>query len=73
MADQSIRLKHLLRERHWQTHRTFCMEYDKVAKAVDPTLVGTWPSRAQLHRWLSGDLKGMPYPDHCRILEGNVS
>src|SRR5262249_32343238 len=33
-------------------------------------LVGTWPSRTQLHRWLAGDLKGLPYPDHCRVLEG---
>ncbi|MDQ7910206.1 hypothetical protein RB614_37495 [Phytohabitans sp. ZYX-F-186] len=45
------------------------MEYDKAARKIDPQLVGTWPSRAQLHRWLSGNLKGLPYPDHCRILE----
>lgn len=66
----AIRLKALLRQRHWQTYRTFCAEYDKVAETIDEDLVGTWPSRAQLHRWLSGDLKGLPYPDHCRILEG---
>src|SRR5262249_30357426 len=34
-----------------------------------PQLVGTAPSRAQFHRWLSGELKGLPYGDHCRILE----
>ncbi|GAA4718840.1 hypothetical protein [Phytohabitans rumicis] len=65
----SILLKSLLQERHWQTYRTFCVEYDKAARKIDPHLVGTWPSRAQLHRWLSGSLKGLPYPDHCRILE----
>lgn len=28
------------------------------------------PSRAQYHRWLSGQLKGgIPYPDACRVLE----
>jgi hypothetical protein len=70
MAGQPIRLKYLLRDRHWHTHRTFCVEYDKVAEVIDPALKGTWPSRTQLHRWLSGDLKGLPYPDHCRILEG---
>jgi hypothetical protein len=70
MAGQPIRLKYLLRDRHWQTYRTFCIEYDKAAEAIDPALKGTWPSRTQLHRWLSGDLKGLPYPDHCRILEG---
>jgi hypothetical protein len=64
-----IRLKLLLQQRHWQTYRTFCRQYDKVAETLDPCLVGTWPSRAQLHRWLSGNMKGLPYPDHCRILE----
>ncbi|MFF5261791.1 hypothetical protein ACFY4C_22870 [Actinomadura viridis] len=69
MANPPVRLKVLLREKHWQTHKTFCAEYDKAAKAIDPQLTGTWPSRAQLHRWLSGELKGLPYPDHCRVLE----
>ncbi|MBC6460568.1 hypothetical protein [Actinomadura sp. HBU206391] len=69
MTEFPVRLKVLLRERHWQTYRTFCTEYDKAARAVDPDLVGGWPSRAQLHRWLSGEVKGLPYPDHCRILE----
>ncbi|MDN3355881.1 hypothetical protein [Actinomadura sp. DC4] len=64
-----VRLKVLLYERHWQTHRTFAMEYDRAARKVDPSLVGAGPSRAQLHRWTSGDLKGLPYADHCRVLE----
>lgn len=64
-----IRLKALLRSRHWQTYRTFKLEYDRAARRIDPELVGTWPSRAQLHRWMSGEMKGLPYPDHCRILE----
>ncbi|WP_174553259.1 hypothetical protein [Nocardia beijingensis] len=65
----SIRLKQLLRERHWQKYATFCREYDRVASGVDPQLIGTAPSRGQLHRWLAGELKGLPYPDHCRVLE----
>lgn len=69
MDAAQIRLKALLQQRHWQTHRTFCREYDRAAKAIDPALAGSWPSRAQLHRWLTGDLKGLPYPDHCRVLE----
>ncbi|MFF4413416.1 DUF5919 domain-containing protein [Streptosporangium sp. NPDC001559] len=69
MADQQILLKSLLQQRHWQTYKTFCKEYDKAAKLVDSTLQGKWPSRAQLHRWLSGELKGLPYSDHCRVLE----
>ena len=64
-----IRLKALLRQRHWQVYRTFQSEYDRTAAGIDPKLAGTWPSRAQFNRWLSGELKGLPYPDHCRILE----
>jgi hypothetical protein len=69
LAERDSTLKVLLRQRHWQTYATFCAEYDKVASTVDPRLIGTWPSRAQHHRWLSGSLIGLPYPDHCRILE----
>jgi hypothetical protein len=64
-----MRLRLLLRQRHWQSHKTFCAEYDKAARSIDPRLMGGAPSRAQLHRWLSGELKGLPYGDHCRILE----
>jgi hypothetical protein len=62
-------LKVLLQQRHLQTHRAFCREYDRVAAKADPTLRGGWPSKAQFYRWLSGELVGVPYPDHCRILE----
>jgi hypothetical protein len=47
----------------------FRAAYDKAARKVDPDLVGTAPSRAQLHRWVSGGLKRLPYTDHCRVLE----
>ncbi|WP_433540713.1 DUF5919 domain-containing protein [Streptosporangium sandarakinum] len=69
MADRQVLLKTLLHQRHWQTYSTFCKEYDKAARSVDPALEGKRPSRAQLHRWLSGELKGLPYSDHCRVLE----
>lgn len=69
MAAAPMRLKVVLREQHLQTHGSFCREYDKVARTIDPELEGTWPSRAQFHRWLSGDLKGLPHPHHCRVLE----
>ena len=63
------RLKVLLQQRHWQTHSAFCMQYDRVAKVIDVDLVGSYPSRAQFHRWLSGTVKNLPYPHHCRVLE----
>lgn len=64
-----VRLRALLEQRHWRNHRTFCIEYEKAAISVDPRLRGTAPSRAQLHRWLSGELRHLPYGDHCRVLE----
>lgn len=66
---EPVGLKTLLGQRHWQTYRTFCREYDKAAQTIDASLVGSYPSRAQLHRWQSGNLKGLPYPHHCRVLE----
>jgi hypothetical protein len=69
MTNTPVRLKALLQERRWQTYRIFKREYDKAAKLVDPDLVGSWPSQAQFARWLSGDVKGLPYADHCRVLE----
>jgi hypothetical protein len=69
VADKPVVLKVLLRQRHLQGHAAFCKEYDKVAKRVDHELTGSWPSKAQFYRWLSGDLRGLPYAHHCRILE----
>lgn len=62
-------LKALLRARHWQKHSTFVREWDKVARAIDPQLRGSWPRHAQFYRWLRGDLRELPYPDACRVLE----
>lgn len=70
MNAKPVALKVLLQHRHLQTHSAFRREYDRVAAAIDPTLRGGWPSKAQFYRWLSGELVGLPYADHCRILEG---
>lgn len=69
MSNTKVRLRVLVHERHWQKHETFQTEYDKAARKVDQSLVGTCPSRAQLHRWMSGQVKKLPYPDACRVLE----
>jgi hypothetical protein len=47
----------------------FRAAYERAARKVDRDLAGTAPSRAQLHRWVSGGLKRLPYTDHCRVLE----
>jgi hypothetical protein len=69
MASGPILLDVLLRERQWHRYGIFRARYDEAASSIDRELVGTCPSRAQLHRWLSGQLKGLPYVDHCRVLE----
>ena len=69
MSEQPVMLKVLLREKHWQNYSTFCAEYDKAARRIDPDLAGRYPSRAQLHRWLTGAVRSLPYADHCRVLE----
>ncbi|MBO3752686.1 hypothetical protein J5X84_42115 [Streptosporangiaceae bacterium NEAU-GS5] len=69
MTAQPVRIKLLLEQQHWQTYRTFRKEYDKAAKGIDPELIGSAPSRAQFYRWVTGDIKGLPFPDHCRVLE----
>lgn len=66
--DQTL-LKVLLRARHWQKHSTFVREWEKIARNVDPELVGTWPRHAQFYRWLRGEIRELPYPDACRVLE----
>jgi hypothetical protein len=66
---QPILLKVLLGQRHWQNYGTFIAEYDKAARQLDTHLTGTYPSRAQLHRWQTGALRGLPYPRHCRVIE----
>lgn len=62
-------LKALLKVRHWQKRETFSHQWDKVAKTVDSSLTGTCPAHAQFYRWLSGNIRSLPHPDACRILE----
>ncbi|MFG1876812.1 hypothetical protein ACGFIV_18395 [Sphaerisporangium sp. NPDC049003] len=59
----------LLMKRHQETHRAFCLEYDKVARSLDRNLIGSSPSREAFGRWLKGHLKTKPHADHCRVLE----
>ncbi|MGW4326591.1 DUF5919 domain-containing protein [Nocardia sp. CY41] len=62
-------LKALLQQRHLQTVSAFNREYDRIAGEYEPELVGAGPKKAQFYRWLSGELTGLPYPHHRRILE----
>lgn len=69
MSSRPILLLVLLRQRQLTRYGMFRAAYENAAKRIDRSLVGTAPSRAQLHRWTSGALKRLPYTDHCRVLE----
>lgn len=62
------RLKVLLEQRHLAQHKAFRQEYDRAARAIDPKLAGKAPCRAQLLRWLNGEVT-RPNGDHPRVLE----
>ncbi|MBV9013864.1 MAG: hypothetical protein JO272_17805 [Pseudonocardiales bacterium] len=69
LIEEPTLLKALLKVRHWQKREIFARHWDHVAKTIDPRLVGSCPGHAQFYRWLSGSLRGVPYPDACMILE----
>ena len=69
MTGQPTLLAALLQDKGLHRYGSFRAAYDKTARAVDRELGGTAPSRAQFHRWITGDLRGLPYSDHCRVLE----
>lgn len=39
--DTAVKLRDLLRDRHWQSYRAFCLQYDRAAREIDSTYVGT--------------------------------
>ncbi|MGH3889813.1 MAG: hypothetical protein ACRDSZ_25160, partial [Pseudonocardiaceae bacterium] len=65
----STLLQELLRRRCIHDYPAFCRAYNIAAAAIDKSLVGTYPAEPQFHRWISGDMIGLPYPDHCNVLE----
>lgn len=69
VSSQPTLLKALLLKRHQETHRAFSREYDKVARGIDRSLIGSSPSREAFGRWLKGHLTTKPHADHCRVLE----
>lgn len=72
MSGQPTLLAVLLENKGLHRYGSFCVAYEKAARSLDDK-PGTAPSRAQFHRWLSGDLRRVPYTDHCRVLEHMVA
>nr|WP_219632875.1 DUF5919 domain-containing protein [Haloechinothrix aidingensis] len=52
-----------------QEHGAFCREFVKVAERIDPHLKSEYPSKATFFRWLSGEVRKLPHPGRCRVLE----
>src|SRR4051794_12288727 len=61
-------LGRLLTERGLHSHAEFVREYRKAAQALGDRGAGPGPSRAQLHRWVSGRIAGLPQPHHRHVL-----
>jgi Domain of unknown function (DUF5919) len=69
MTGQPTLLAVLLEKNGLQRYGGFRLAYEKAARSLDRERGGIAPSRAQFHRWLTGDLRGLPHTDHCRVLE----
>jgi hypothetical protein len=67
--ENSTLLRDLLRRRHLQNYRAFCRAYNTAAAMIDKSLVGSYPAERQFYQWTTGDMAGLPYPDHCNVLE----
>lgn len=72
MSGQPTLLSVLLQNKGLHRYGSFCIAYDKAARALDGK-PGVAPSRAQFHRWLTGELRSIPYTDHCRVLEHMIA
>ena len=73
MTEQPTLLAVLLERKGLRRFGSFVPAYEKAARSVDPGLRGTAPGRAQFTRWINGELRSLPYPDHCRVLEHMLS
>jgi hypothetical protein len=69
VTEQPTLLALLLERKGLHRFGSFGAAYEKAARSLDRQLSGTAPSRAQFSRWTKGELRGLPYTDHCRVLE----
>jgi hypothetical protein len=64
----------LLRQRHLTTHQAFSAQYERPAVRLsqldgDSRLASLHVSARQFDRWYGGELRTLPRPDACRVLE----
>lgn len=63
-----------LRERHLTVYESFVAQFRRAAAELadrdgDSRLASLTVSSRQFDRWLGGELRGLPHPDACRVLE----
>ncbi|WP_251021359.1 hypothetical protein [Streptomyces sp. ISL-98] len=66
--------RQLLQQRHLTTYEAFSAQFERSAAKLadldgDQRLVSLQVSSRQFDRWLGGELRGLPRPDACRVLE----
>ncbi|MFC7914021.1 hypothetical protein [Streptomyces sp. NPDC057386] len=71
---RATRFRQLVEENHWTVFATFSIHFQRAARDVaridgDPRLAAVTVSSRSFDRWLAGDLKRMPWPPTCRVLE----
>lgn len=65
--------RRIVGERHW-SYEAFVTQFELAARAIaerdsDPRISSLTVSEKSFRRWMSGELKGTPKPDVCRVLE----
>ena len=71
---EPISFRSVVTQRHLQVYETFVTLFEKHAQELalesgDQALATVTVSRRQLDRWLRGEVKSLPRPRQCRVLE----
>lgn len=71
---RATRFRQLVEENHWTVFATFSIHFQRAARDVarvddDPRLAAVTVSSRSFDRWMAGQLKRMPWPPTCRVLE----
>ncbi|MFD3926519.1 hypothetical protein [Streptomyces sp. NPDC058614] len=66
--------RRLVQQRHLTTYESFSAQFERSAAKLaeldrDQRLASLQVSSRQFDRWLGGELRGLPRPDTCRVLE----
>jgi hypothetical protein len=62
-------LRTLLQQQYLHAYQDFVAEYRRCAKDLDSPREVVPPTKSQYYRWISGQVRTLPHPYHCRVLE----